>query len=140
MLRIVRQFTPNFCQREVRAVQDEGKRTKAIPSGAKGSVSLAITPEHVAHRRKDAMLPPVLAPPVMIMENAALNATKPYLDASESALGARVDVRHVTGTPAARHVRGKAQVTRVDRRRTAFKGCPAVVWHRGYLPQAIIVT
>ena len=43
--------------------------------------------------------PPVLATPVMIMvmENAALNAIKPYLDAGESALGTRVDVRHLAG-------------------------------------------
>ncbi len=68
-----------------------------IPVGAKGRFSLVVAPEHLANRFKDAMLPPVLATPVMIMamENAALNAIKPYLDASESALGTRVDVRHL---------------------------------------------
>ena len=95
---------------------------KTIPSGAKGSSSLAITPEHLANRFKDAMLPPVLATPVMIMimENAALNAMKPYLDASESAVGTRVDVHHLTATPAGRHVTGEAEVTEVDGRRIAF--------------------
>src|SRR5664279_1199721 len=64
------------------------KNLKTIPSGAKGSFQLVVTPEHLANRFKDAMLPPVLATPVMIMimENAALNAMKPYLDASESAV------------------------------------------------------
>ena len=95
---------------------------RTIPSGAKGSFSLVITPEHLANRFKDAMLPPVLATPVMIMvmENAALNAMKPYLDAGESALGTRVDVRHVAPTPAGRRVIGEAEVTEVDGRRIAF--------------------
>ena len=68
------------------------------------------------------MLPPVLATPVMIMvmENAALNAIKPYLDASESALGTRVDVRHVAATPVGRRVRAEAEVTNVDGRRIEF--------------------
>ena len=95
---------------------------RTIPSGAKGSFSLIITPEHLANRFKDAMLPPVLATPVMIMvmENAALNAMKPYLDASESALGTHVDVRHLAATPAGRRVTGEAEVTEVDGRRIVF--------------------
>ena len=95
---------------------------RTIPSGAKGSFSLVITPEHLANRFKDAMLPPVLATPVMIMvmENAALNAMKPYLDAGESALGTRVDVRHLAATPAGRRVIGEAEVTEVDGRRVVF--------------------
>ena len=95
---------------------------KSIPIGAKGSFSLVVAPEHLANRFKDAMLPPVLATPVMIMvmENAALNAIKPYLDASESALGTRVDVRHVAATPVGRRVKGEAEVTNVDGRRIEF--------------------
>jgi fluoroacetyl-CoA thioesterase len=95
---------------------------RTIPSGAKGSFSLVITSEHLADRFKDAMLPPVLATPVMIMvmENAALNAMKPYLDASESALGTRVDVRHLAPTPAGRRVIGEAEITEVDGRRITF--------------------
>ena len=95
---------------------------QTIPVGATGSFSLVVTPEHLANRFKDAMLPPILATPVMIMvmENAALNAMKPYLDASESALGTRVDVRHLAATPAGRTVTGKAKVTKVDGRRIEF--------------------
>jgi fluoroacetyl-CoA thioesterase len=54
------------------------------------------------------------------MENAALNAMKLYLDADESALGTRVDVRHLAATPAGRRVTGEAEVTEVDGRRIAF--------------------
>ena len=56
----------------------------------------------------------------MMMENAALNAIKPYLEAGESALGTRVDVRHLAATPAGRRVTGEAKVTRVDGRRIEF--------------------
>jgi fluoroacetyl-CoA thioesterase len=93
-----------------------------IPVGAMGSFSLLVTPEHLAGRFKDVTLPPVLATPVMIMvmENAALNAIKPYLDAGESALGTRVDVRHLAATPAGRLVTGEATVTKVDGRRVEF--------------------
>ncbi len=95
---------------------------KSIPVGATGSFSLVVNPEHLASRFKDATLPAVLATPVMIMvmENAALNAIKPYLDAGESALGTRVDVRHLGATPAGRRVTGEAIVTGVDGRRIEF--------------------
>jgi len=94
-----------------------------IPPGATGSFSLVVTPDHLADRFKDATLPPVLATPVMIMimENAALNAIKPYLNAGESALGTRVDVRHLAATPAGRRVTGEASVTKVDGRHIEFR-------------------
>jgi fluoroacetyl-CoA thioesterase len=95
---------------------------QTIPVGATGSFSLLVGPDHLASSFKDVSLPPVLATPVMIMamENAALNAIKPYLDAGESALGTRVDVRHLAATPAGRIIIGQATVTRVDGRRIEF--------------------
>ena len=96
---------------------------KSIPIGAKGRFELVVRPEHLANQFKDTALPPVLATPVMIMvmENAALNAIKPYLDAGESALGTRVDVRHLAATPAGRRVTGEAEVTKVAGRRIEFR-------------------
>ena len=95
---------------------------QSIPVGSTGSFSLIVMPDHLASRFKDMTLPPVLATPVMIMvmENAALNAIKPYLDAGESALGTRVDVRHLAATPAGRRVTGAAKVTKVDGRHIEF--------------------
>jgi len=95
---------------------------KQVPVGAKGSFSLLVQPEHLANRFKDAMLPPVFATPVMIMvmENAALNAIRAYLDPSESAVGTSVNVRHLAATPAGRQVTGEAEVTKVDGRQIEF--------------------
>jgi fluoroacetyl-CoA thioesterase len=95
---------------------------KEIPVGASGSFTLEVKAEHLASRFKDSVLPPVLATPIMIMvmENAALNAIKAYLEPGESAVGTRVDIRHLAPTPVGMRVVGKAEVTRVDGRRLEF--------------------
>ena len=95
---------------------------KEIPVGARGAFSLEVKAEHLASRFKDSQLPPVLATPVMIMvmENAALNAIKPYLEAGESAVGISIDIRHQAPTPVGMRVTGEAEVTRVDGRRVEF--------------------
>ena len=95
---------------------------REVPLGAKGSFNLLVQPEHLANRFKDAALPPVLATPVMIMimENAALNAIRAYLDPGESAVGTAVNVRHLAATPVARLVSGEAEVTGVDGRQIEF--------------------
>jgi fluoroacetyl-CoA thioesterase len=95
---------------------------RQIPLGAKGSFTLLVQPEHLANRFKDAMLPPVLATPVMIMvmENAALNAIKAYLEPGESAVGTAVNIRHLAPTPAGHRVIGEAEVTKVDGRQIQF--------------------
>lgn len=94
----------------------------AIPLGAKGSFTIVVAPEHLASRFKDAMLPPVLATPMMIlaMENAALNAIRSYLEPGESAVGTALDVRHLAPTPVGQRVTAEAEVTRVEGRRIVF--------------------
>jgi fluoroacetyl-CoA thioesterase len=84
-----------------------------IPLGAKGQFTLVVQAEHLANRFKDSALPPVLATPVMIMvvENAALNAIKAYLEPGQSAVGTRVDIRHLAPTPVGARVVGEAEVT-----------------------------
>src|SRR5580704_2646187 len=96
---------------------------QSIPIGATGSFSLVVMPDHLASRFKDVTLPAILATPVMIMvmENAALNAIKPYLDPGESALGTHVDIRHLAATPPGRQVTGEAEVTGQEGRRIEFK-------------------
>lgn len=96
---------------------------RAIPPGTRASFTLLVTPEHLASRFKDPMLPPVLATPMMIlaMENAALAALKPYLDPGESAVGSHVDVKHLAATPVGRRVTAWAEVTRVTGRRIEFR-------------------
>ena len=96
---------------------------RTIPPGAEASFTLVVAPEHLASRFKDATLPPVLATPVMIMamENAALEAIKPYFDAGESAVGTHVDVAHLAATPVGRRIVAHAEVTGVAGRRIEFR-------------------
>ena len=96
---------------------------REIPLGTKATFTLRVKPEHLANRFKDPMLPQVLATPVMIlfMENAALAAIRPYLDAGESAVGTAIDVRHLAATPVGQEVRAEAEIVKVDGNRIEFK-------------------
>ena len=98
-------------------------RVRNIPPGAQGSFTLVVSPEHLANRFKDATLPAVLATPVMIMamENAALNAIKPYFETGESAVGTRVEVRHLGATPVGRRITAFAEVTATAGRHIEFR-------------------
>lgn len=94
---------------------------RTIPVGAKGSSTLAVAPAHLANQFKDAILPPVLATPmILVMENAALNAIRSYLEPGESAVGSAVDIRHIAATPVGQRVTAEAEVTRVEGRRIVF--------------------
>ena len=96
---------------------------RTVPAGARGAFTMVVSPAHLANRFKDAMLPPVLATPVMIMamENAALEAIKPYFEAGESAVGTRVDVSHLAPTPVGRTIVAHAEVTGVNGRHLEFR-------------------
>jgi len=96
---------------------------REIPVGATGSYSMTVAVEHLASRFKDPLLPPVFATPMMVLaiENAALAAVKPYLEPGESAMGSRVDVKHLAATPVGQRVTAWAEVTAVSGRRIEFK-------------------
>jgi fluoroacetyl-CoA thioesterase len=96
---------------------------KEIPMGARGAYTLRVEPRHLANSFKDSVLPPVFSTPylVLIMENAALNAIKQYLQPGESAVGTHVDVRHRVATPVGREVTGHAEVIRTEGGRIEFR-------------------
>ncbi len=95
---------------------------RPVPVGAKGTYTLRVTPAHLASQFKDSVLPPVFATPMMvtIMENAALNAVRDYLEPGESVVGTVVNVRHLAATPVGHQVTAEAVVTKVDGRRLEF--------------------
>ena len=96
---------------------------KPIPTGARGSYSLHVESRHLANTFKDSILPPVFSTPylVLVMENAALNAVRTYLEHDESAVGTRVDVRHLIATPVGREVHGHAEVMGTEGRKIFFR-------------------
>lgn len=95
---------------------------RPIPIGAKGTYTLRVMQSQLANQFKDATLPQVFATPwmVTIMENAALNAIRDYLDPGESAVGTVVNIRHLAPTPVGHRVTATAEVTKVDGRRIEF--------------------
>lgn len=92
-------------------------------SALKARSRLLSRPDHLANRFKGRNAAPVLATTVMIMmmENAALNAIKPYLDEGESAVGTHVDVVHQAATPEGLRVTASAEVTNIDGQRIDFR-------------------
>lgn len=58
---------------------------------------------------------------VMAMENAALNAIKPYFEAGETAVGTRIDVSHLAATPVGGRVVASAEVTKIAGRHIEFR-------------------
>jgi fluoroacetyl-CoA thioesterase len=95
---------------------------RPIPLKAKGSFTLTVQPQHLASQFKDATLPPVLATPVMIllMENAALNAVRAFVEPGEAVVGTGISVRHLAATPVGQRVTAEAEVTKVEGRRIEF--------------------
>jgi fluoroacetyl-CoA thioesterase len=67
---------------------------RPIPLGSRGTYMMRVEPRHLANQFKDAILPPLLATPLMIMmmENAALNAIRVYLLSGENAVGTEVPI------------------------------------------------
>ncbi|GGH17587.1 thioesterase family protein [Silvibacterium dinghuense] len=95
---------------------------QAIPVGVKGYATLVVEPKHLANEFKDPSLPHVLATPILIllMENAALDAVRSYLDPGESAVGTAVEIKHHAPTPVGQRVIAEAEVIRIDKRRIIF--------------------
>jgi fluoroacetyl-CoA thioesterase len=96
---------------------------RSISLGTKGRFELVVESRHLANQFKDIILPPIFATPMMIlvMENAALNAVREFLDPGETALGTRIDVSHIAATPLGHRVHAEAEVVMVEGRRIEFR-------------------
>jgi fluoroacetyl-CoA thioesterase len=96
---------------------------RSIPLGTRGTYTAVVLPEHLARQFKDSDLPAVLATPMMLlfMENAALNAVRPFIEPGESVVGTGADIRHLAATPVGHRVIAEAQVTKVEGRRIEFE-------------------
>ena len=94
---------------------------KSVPVGAKGKFEQAVETRHLASEL-DSSLAAVLSTPTMVamMEQAAINAIKPFLDDGESSVGMTIEVSHTAATPPGHRARAEAEVTRVEGRRLDF--------------------
>src|SRR5215469_10804856 len=94
---------------------------RPIPVGAKGSHSITVAKKDLAGSMEPS-LPPVMATCVMslMMELAAIDAMRPYLEPGEMSVGVTVNVQHLAATPEGYKVTAYAEVTKVEGRRLEF--------------------
>ena len=94
---------------------------KPVPVGAKGKCEQVVETWHLASEL-DSSLASVLSTPTMVamMEQAAINAIKPFLDDGESSVGMTIEVSHTAATPPGHRARAEAEVTKVEGRRLEF--------------------
>jgi fluoroacetyl-CoA thioesterase len=84
---------------------------RPIPVGTKGSHSITVGQKDLAGTMEPS-LPPVMATCVMslMMEMAAIDAMKPYLEPGEMSVGIVVNVQHLAATPEGHKVTAYAEV------------------------------
>jgi fluoroacetyl-CoA thioesterase len=94
---------------------------KPIPIGAKGKFEQVVETRHLASEI-DSSLAAVLSTPTMVamMEQAAIEAIRPFLDAGESSVGMSIEVSHTAATPPGHRAHAEAEVTKVEGRRLEF--------------------
>jgi fluoroacetyl-CoA thioesterase len=95
---------------------------KPISAGAKGSHSKTVGPVDLASHL-DPALAAVMSTPTMVamMEQAAIDAIRTYLDAGESSVGMSIEVQHTAATPPGHRVRAEAELVKSEGRRLEFK-------------------
>ena len=94
---------------------------KPIPVGTKGTDTRTVADNDLASHL-DPTLAAVLSTPTMVamMEHAAIDAIRTYLDAGESSVGMTIEVSHTAATPPGHRARAEAEVTKVEGRRLEF--------------------
>jgi fluoroacetyl-CoA thioesterase len=97
---------------------------KPVPVGAKGTAAKTVGAADLASHL-DPSLAAVMSTPTMVamMELAAIDALRPFLDAGESSVGMSIDVSHSAATPPGHRVRAEAEVTGVEGRRLELSVC-----------------
>ena len=94
---------------------------KPIPVGAKGTDTRTVADNDLASHL-DPTLAAVLSTPTMVamMEHAAIDAIRTYLEQGESSVGMTIDVSHVAATPPGHRVRAEAELNKIEGRRLEF--------------------
>lgn len=93
-----------------------------LTTGAEGRLEWTVTPDRTITLGGDPRVT-VFATPfmIMLMERAAREALRPFLDEGEESVGIDVNIRHVGGAPLGANVHAVATVTEVEGRKIGFK-------------------
>ena len=95
----------------------------SITVGTKGRAETVVTRENTAAAVGSGLVP-VFGTPFMIalMENAAVDALAPYMEAGQGSVGTHLDVSHDAATPIGLKVWAEAEVTAVDGKAVTVAG------------------
>ncbi len=89
--------------------------------GLAGTAQIAVTEANTALALGSGLVPVYATPAlVALLEEAAVNALKPLLEAGKTTVGTRIDVKHLAATPIGMIVRAQATLFEVDGRRLVF--------------------
>jgi len=82
-----------------------------------------VVEKHHLASELDASLASAMSTPTMIgmMELAAMDAIKPFLDPGESSVGISMESQHTAATPPGHRVRAEAELTKCEGRRLEFQ-------------------
>jgi predicted thioesterase len=94
---------------------------KAVEPGIRAEIQIQVTLETLASQWESGIVD-VFSTPAMIglMEKAAENAIRPYLDPGETTVGTMVSVKHLAPTPPGMRVRAVATLKNVEGRKLLF--------------------
>ena len=95
--------------------------TSAFNVGLTGTAQTTVTEANTALALGSGQVPVYATPAlVTLLEEAAVNALKPLLEAGKTSVGTRIDISHLAATPIGMIVRAQATLSKVDGRRLVF--------------------
>lgn len=93
-----------------------------LQPGLVGEIERLVTSEDTAARWGSGLVPVFSTPALVgLMESAAVKALEGSLQAGQTSVGSRIDVRHLAATPVGMKVRAQAELTAVEGRKLTFK-------------------
>lgn len=94
---------------------------QALMTGVAGDATVKVSEENIADRFGNAGAR-VFATPMLValMEQAAINAVKPYLATGEGTVGTKVEISHLAATPVGMTVRATARLVEIAGKKLVF--------------------
>ena len=95
--------------------------SSAFNVGLTGTAQTTVTDANTALALGSGQVPGYATPAlVALLEEAAVNALKPSLEAGKTSVGTRIEVSHLAATPIGMIVRAPATLSAIDGRRLVF--------------------
>ncbi len=90
--------------------------------GLSGELEHVVTEADTAAQWGSGLVPVVSTPALVgLMEGASVKALEGSLEAGQTTVGSRIDMRHLAATPVGLKVRARAELIAVDGRKLTFK-------------------